>query len=82
MPVVNGYELCSQIKRVPKLNQTPIIMLSDNKSLTNRMRSKLVGASDLLAKPLSESKITKTINKFISNPVKSEKQTSPILAVS
>ena len=82
MPVVNGYELCSQIKRVPKLNQTPIIMLSNGKSIVDLVRSKLVDASDLIAKPLDESKITKTIKKFTSDSVKSEKQTSPMLAIS
>ncbi len=80
MPVVNGYELCSQIKRVAKFNQTPIIMLSEGKSITDRMRTKLVGASDFITNPLDESKITKTLKKYTSNFTKSEQQTRPVLA--
>ncbi len=80
MPVVNGYELCSQIKRVEKFNQTPIIMLSEGKSIADRMRTKLVGASDFITNPLDESKITKTLKKYTSNFTKSEQQTRPVLA--
>ena len=80
MPIVNGYELCSQIKRVAKFNQTPIIMLSEGKSITDRMRTKLVGASDFITNPLDESKITKTLEKYTANLTKSEGETPPVLA--
>ena len=82
MPVVNGYELCSQIKRVPQLNQIPIILLSDNKSLTDRMRSKLVGASDFITKPLGEKYITKILDKLTSDSTNPQPESSSILAVS
>ena len=83
MPVVNGYELCSQIKRVPKLNQIPIILLSDNKSLTDRMRSKLVGASDFITKPLDEQQITKILDKLTSDSTNPQPENSSrVLAVS
>ena len=80
MPVVNGYELCAQIKRVAKFNQTPIIMVSEGKSIADRMRTKLVGASDFITKPLNESQVTKTLKKYTSNFTKLESETRPVLA--
>ncbi|MDJ0574874.1 MAG: response regulator [Xenococcaceae cyanobacterium MO_234.B1] len=64
MPIVNGYELCAQIKRVPKLNQIPIIMLFENNYLTERMRAKLVGASGFMTQPFDQQQITKILEKF------------------
>ncbi len=82
MPVVNGYELCSQIKRVSKINQKPIILVSDNKSLSDRMRSKLVGASDFITKPLNEQQITKILDKLTSDSTNPQPENPRILAVS
>ncbi|MDJ0746917.1 MAG: response regulator [Xenococcaceae cyanobacterium MO_167.B27] len=82
MPVVNGYELCSQIKRVNKFNQIPIIMLSDNKSISDRMRAKLVGANDFMMKPIKEERVTKIIDKLASDSVNSQPQPTSVLAFS
>ena len=80
MPVVNGYELCAQIKRVVKFNQIPIIMLSDNKSLSDRMRAKLVGACDFMTKPIDEQRITKVIKKLVLDSVNSQPESPAVLA--
>ncbi len=82
MPVVNGYELCSQIKRVEQFHQTPIIMMSESKSIADRVRNKLVGASDFITKPLDESRIIKIIEKFTADSPKSEVRQNPRLAFS
>ena len=66
MPVLNGYEVCSQIKRVSKLQKVPIVMLTGNDGIVDRVRAKLVGASDFVAKPIESEVIIKTIDKFLS----------------
>ena len=81
MPVVNGYELCAQIKRIPQFNQIPIIMLSKSNSLTERMRAKLVGISDFM-KPFDKKQITKIINKFTPDSVNLPYPSCPIRALS
>lgn len=65
MPILNGYEICSQIQRVSKLQGVPIVMLTGNDGLVDRVRAKLVGADDFVAKPIETEVIIKTINKFI-----------------
>lgn len=65
MPIVNGYEICSHIRRVSKLKNVPIIILTSNKGLIERTKSKIVGATDFLSKPIEQEIILKTINKYL-----------------
>lgn len=67
MPILNGYEICSQIQRVSKLQGVPIVMLTGNDGIVDRVRAKLVGADDFVAKPIETEVIIKTIQKFISS---------------
>jgi chemotaxis family two-component system response regulator PixG len=57
MPLVNGYELCSQIRKMPGFKKLPIIMLSDNDSIIDKTRAKMAGASDLIAKPMNPKEV-------------------------
>ena len=41
MPVVNGYQIIAQLRRVPHLKNTPIILIAD--SIADRLRAKLLG---------------------------------------
>ena len=61
MPIVNGYEICSQIKRVSKLKHIPIIILTGNDGIVDRVRAKVVGANDFVAKPVEIEKIHEAI---------------------
>lgn len=64
MPILNGYEVCTQIRRVSKLQEIPIIMLTGNDGVFDRVKAKVCGASDFLSKPIEVEKILKTIEKF------------------
>ncbi|MDJ0703547.1 MAG: response regulator [Leptolyngbyaceae cyanobacterium MO_188.B28] len=52
MPIINGYELCAQIRRSAIFNHIPIIILSSNDGVVDRIQAKNAGASDFLAKPI------------------------------
>ena len=65
MPILNGYEICSQIQRVSKLQGIPIVMLTGNDGIVDRVRAKLVGADDFVAKPIESEVIINTIKKFV-----------------
>ena len=65
MPIVNGYEMCSQLRRVSKFKHTPIVMLTGNDGLMDRVRAKVVGASDFLTKPIKAEQVLGTIEKFL-----------------
>lgn len=64
MPVVNGYEICSQIRRISQLKDIPVIILTGNHGIIDRARSKMVGSSAFLTKPIDETKVIKAINYF------------------
>ncbi len=64
MPVVNGYEICSQLRRVGIFANTPMIILTGNDGLIDRVRAKVVGASDFLPKPVDAQKILAVVRKY------------------
>ena len=64
MPILNGYEVCTQIRRVSKLQDIPIVMLTGNDGVFDRVKAKVCGASDFLSKPIEADKIVQTIEKF------------------
>lgn len=66
MPNVNGYELCTQLRKLSCFRNTPIVILTGNDGATERIRSKLVGASDFLTKPLNAAQLLKVLHKYIS----------------
>jgi twitching motility two-component system response regulator PilG len=51
MPDINGYDLCSMLRRSQKFQEIPIIMLTGRDGLIDRMRAKFVGATNYLNKP-------------------------------
>jgi len=65
MPVINGYELCAQIRRVSSLRDVPIVMLTSQDGLVDRVRAKVVKASAFLAKPINPHKLLDTVGQFV-----------------
>jgi chemotaxis family two-component system response regulator PixG len=65
MPVINGYELCSQIRRVSSLKDLPIVMLTSQDGIVDRVRAKVVKASAFLSKPIEPSKLLQTVGQFV-----------------
>lgn len=53
MPVVGGYELCKQLRRVSDFRATPIVILTERDGVMVRMKSNMVGATDFLSKPIA-----------------------------
>ena len=50
MPNTNGYEICDKLRRIPTFRNTPIIILTGNDGVVDRVRAKIVGATDFLSK--------------------------------
>nr|WP_286186729.1 response regulator [Geitlerinema sp. P-1104] len=72
MPVVNGYEVCAQIHRVEQLKDTPVVFLTSQDSLVDRVRAKLVKASGFLSKPVDPDTVLDTIERFVATPNSTE----------
>jgi two-component system, chemotaxis family, response regulator PixG len=65
MPGINGYKLCSLFRSSAALAQTPIIMVTGNKGLVDRVRANLVGATDYLTKPFTEQDLLALVEKYL-----------------
>lgn len=66
MPNLNGYDLCSLLRKSQKFKEIPIVMLTGRDGMIDRVRAKLVGATDYLTKPCDPNKLitlTKALEK-------------------
>ncbi|MEH1820747.1 MAG: response regulator [Nostoc sp.] len=66
MPKVNGYEICSQIRKTPSLKNVPVVILTGKDGIVDRMRAKLVGATDFMGKPVEADKVLNVLHKYLS----------------
>lgn len=51
MPEMDGYQLCSQLRKNPKTANTPVMMLTSLSSVEQKIKGFDAGADDYLAKP-------------------------------
>lgn len=65
MPNTNGYEICAKLRKLPAFRNTPIVILTGNDGFVDRVRAKLVGASDFLSKPVDAGTVLSVIRKHI-----------------
>ena len=72
MPIANGYEICAQIRRTSIFKDTPVIIVTANDGIVDRVRAKIVRSTDFLAKPIDTNKVLAILKKYISipNPIK------------
>ncbi|MFB2935853.1 response regulator [Aerosakkonemataceae cyanobacterium BLCC-F154] len=67
MPVANGYEICTQIRRISNFKNIPVIIVTGNDGIVDRVRAKLAGASDFLSKPVGENKVLPVLQKYLNS---------------
>ena len=65
MPIANGYEVCAQIRRISALQETPIVIVTNNDGIADRVRAKVVGASGFLGKPINQQRVFKVLKKHL-----------------
>ena len=69
MPNTNGYEICGSLRKLSFFRNTPIVILTGNDGIIDRVRAKLVGASDFLSKPVDEETLLMVIRKHLKQSV-------------
>ncbi|MDJ0510446.1 MAG: response regulator [Crocosphaera sp.] len=72
MPITNGYELCTQLRKTPSLKDVPVVILTGKDGLVDRMRAKMVGANDFLSKPVKVPELLKVLNKHLTQSTHKE----------
>ncbi|MEM1169916.1 MAG: response regulator [Cyanobacteria bacterium P01_H01_bin.35] len=68
MPIANGYEICTQLRRVPMFENTPIVILTGNDGVVDRVRAKMMGATGYLTKPVEPKKVLALVKRYLQNP--------------
>jgi twitching motility two-component system response regulator PilG len=65
MPNLDGYELCSLLRKHSLFKTTPIVMVTGNTGFLDRAKAKLVRASGYLTKPFNQSELLKMVFKHL-----------------
>lgn len=71
MPVASGYEICTQLRRISAFTNTPVIILTGNDGLLDRVRAKVVGSTDFLTKPVNTDKVMSILRKYLPTKIAS-----------
>ncbi|MBD2176393.1 response regulator [Pseudanabaena sp. FACHB-1998] len=65
MPNVDGYQLCSLIRKSSSLKDIPIVMVTGNKGIIDRARARIAGATDYLTKPFLQADLLKMLMRHL-----------------
>ncbi len=62
MPRLDGYQTCALIKQNPRLQSTPVIMLSSKDGIFDRARGRLAGSDRYLTKPFTKETLVEAVS--------------------
>ncbi|MBE9047133.1 response regulator [Pleurocapsales cyanobacterium LEGE 10410] len=65
MPRISGYDLCAQLRKHSEFSETPIIFLTSNNGLIDRIRAKMVGSSGFLKKTVDADDLLQKIAEYL-----------------
>lgn len=65
MPELDGYEICGMLRQSTAFRETPIIMLTGKDGFIDRVKARMVGATDYLTKPFGEAELLMLIEKYV-----------------
>ncbi|MFC1735813.1 response regulator transcription factor [Candidatus Hydrogenedentota bacterium] len=66
MPIMNGYEVCVQIKKDPELQHIRIVLVSSAYSTSSVMQGREAGADGYLSKPFTPAELIAQVEKHLS----------------
>lgn len=66
MPVMDGFELCRELRRRPELESMKIIVLSAKSYDFDRRRARELGADGYIVKPINPATLLTSIDEFVS----------------
>lgn len=65
MPELDGYELCAMLRHSSAFRQTPIVMLTGKDGFLDRVKARMVGATDYLTKPFGPGELLALVEKYV-----------------
>ncbi len=66
MPGLNGYQLCSQLRKISSFQKVPLVILTSQDGLVDRVQAKLRGSTHFLSKPIQADRVMPLLNNYFS----------------
>lgn len=66
MPKKNGFQVCRDLRKEPRFQQTPIIMLTSKSQDTDKFWGMQQGATDYITKPYEKQQILEILRQYLS----------------
>ncbi len=65
MPTIDGYKLCSMLRKHPAFKKTPIVMVTGNTGIIDRAKAKMAGSTDYMTKPFTQSGLIEMVSRHL-----------------
>jgi chemotaxis family two-component system response regulator PixG len=65
MPIANGYEVCAQLRRIEALAEVPIVILTSRDGMVDRVRARVVKATDFMGKPVKATTLVAMVDRYL-----------------
>ena len=65
MPDVDGLDFCRTIRKIPKFQDLPIIMVTARDGLIDRMKGQIAGTNKYLTKPFKSEELQAMVDKYV-----------------
>lgn len=69
MPNTNGYEICTQLRKLSFFKNTPIVIVTGNDGIIDRVRAKMAGSTDFISKPINSEIVIDSVEKYLKQKV-------------
>jgi len=67
MPDVDGLEFCKTVRKIPKFQDLPIVMVTARDGLVNKMKGHIAGTSKYLTKPFQPEELREIVSEYINS---------------
>ncbi len=67
LPMLDGLEICRQIRKHPALRNLPVVLLSESDGFMDRMKTKMAGVTETLTKSAALLWLSETVVKYCRN---------------
>jgi twitching motility two-component system response regulator PilG len=65
MPELDGYEICAMLRKSTQFRQTPIVMLTGKDGFIDRVRARMVEATNYLTKPFGAAELITLVEQYV-----------------
>lgn len=65
--LLDGYEFCAMLRRSSSFRSTPIIILTTQDFFVERIKARMLGATDYLIAPVTEQQLLELLEKYLNN---------------